>query len=227
MNCAGAKLLSLTRTSVRRPSARSGPKVMPSTLSSGMPSASRSSSSALLHRLDRAELAGEARAAADVLGAGEVGGEELDRVPRAGRADRERPLHGEERVLVEREQLDEPVHREVRRGHRRLGDRIRPVEVLPVGPAGLEVVAQQPRRAGHAERRGRAVLDERALGARVEVRPDDGAALEAEVLAHAARLRAPGGDERLRHRQVGRAAARPGRRGAPTAGSAAWRSPPR
>ena len=86
--------------------------------------------------------------------------------------------------------------------HGRLGDRLGPVEVLPVGAAGLQVVAEQPRRAAHAEAGGRAVLDERALGAGQVVRPEGRAALEPEVLAHAARLWDRVRDERLRHRQV-------------------------
>jgi hypothetical protein len=44
VNCAGAKLLSLTRMSERLPSGKSGPKAIPSTLSSGSPRVSRLSS---------------------------------------------------------------------------------------------------------------------------------------------------------------------------------------
>ena len=147
MNAAGQKLLSLTRISERRPSGRSGPNVIPSTLSSGIPSASRSSSSVFSTALDAAEQRREAVEAVDVVGAGERDVVELDRVPGPGRADRERALHREQELVVQRQQLDEAVDRELVRGHGRLGDRIRPVDVLPVERALLQVVAQQPRRA--------------------------------------------------------------------------------
>ena len=48
VNCAGAKLSSLTSTTDRRPSGSRGPNVMPSTLSSGIPRSSRSSTSSLV-----------------------------------------------------------------------------------------------------------------------------------------------------------------------------------
>jgi hypothetical protein len=47
-------------------------------------------------------------------------------------------------LVVERQQLDDPVHREVRRRHRRLEDRVGLVEVLAVEAPVLEVVAQDP-----------------------------------------------------------------------------------
>ena len=146
MNAAGEKLLSLTRISERRPSGRFGPNVIPSTLSSGIPSSSRSSRSdfwtgsmlpSSRARLSK-PLTSSAPASDDVV--------ELDRVAGAGRSDRERALHRDQELVVQREQLDEAVDGELVRGHRRLGDRIRPVDVLPVEPsrdeAALDVVAE-------------------------------------------------------------------------------------
>ena len=73
-------------------------------------------------------------------------------LPVPGRADRERALHREHELVVQRQQLDEAVDRELVRRHGRLGDRIGPVDVLAVELAPLEVVAQQPRGAARARR---------------------------------------------------------------------------
>ena len=113
MNWLAAKLLSLTSTSERRPSGSVGPSVMPSMLSSGIPSVSQVEQQRLLHRPDAAEHAGDAVEAVHVVRAGERDRVELDRVARAGRADRERALHREHELVVERQQLDEPVDREL------------------------------------------------------------------------------------------------------------------
>ena len=137
MNAAGEKLLSLTSTSERRPSGRFGPNVIPSMLSSGIPSVVEVEQQRLLRRSDAAEQPRDAVEAVDVVGAGSDDVVELDRVPGAGRADGERALHREHELVVERQQLDEAVDGELVRGHRRLGDRIRPVDVLPVERAPL------------------------------------------------------------------------------------------
>ena len=157
----------------------------------------------LLDRLDAAEQRRQAVEAVDVVRAGERDVVELDRVAGARRADRERALHREQELVVQRQQLDEAVDRELVCGHGRLGDRIRPVDVLPVELAALQVVAQDPRRAARGDRRRGPVLDERVLGrgeeeAAVRRRPG---ALEAEVLADAARsrcVRQEGGRNRQR-----------------------------
>ena len=147
-NCvkaAGEKLLSLTRTSERRPSGSLGPKVIPSTLSSGIPSTSRFKSS-VFHGLDRPEQGREAVEAVDVVRTGERDLVELDRVAGVRRADRERPLHREQELVVQRQQLDEAVDRELRRGHG--GSAIGSVRrYWRSSTPLLEVVAEDPRRA--------------------------------------------------------------------------------
>ena len=94
-----------------------------------------------------------------------------------------------------------PLTENCGRRNRRLGDRVGHVGPLTVEAAGLQLVAQDPRRAAARDRRGGSVLDERVLG-RGEQEAAVGrhaGALEAEVLAHAA----PGGrHEVLRHRQL-------------------------
>ena len=157
----------------------------------------------LRDRLNAAEQRRQAVEAVDVVGAGERDLVELDRIAGARRADRERTLHREQELIVQRQQLDEAVDRELVCGYGRLGDRIRPVDVLPVELAALQVVAQDPRRAARGDRRRRPVLDERVLGrgeeeAAVRRRPR---ALEAEVLADTARprgVRQEGGRNRQR-----------------------------
>jgi hypothetical protein len=116
---------------------------------------------------------------------------ELDRVAGIRRPNRERALHREHELVVQRQQLDEAVDRELVRGHGRLRDRIRPVNVLAVEHAVLQVVAQQPGWAARADGCRRPVLDERVLG-RGEEEAAVGrrrGALEAEVLADAPRPR--------------------------------------
>ena len=95
-----------------------------------------------------------------------------------------------------------PLTEKLRRRHRRLGDRVVEVDVLPLEAAGREVVAEDPRRAPVRDRRRRPVLHERALHADEQVpavRRDRGR-LEGEVLPHA--VRRARRQERARHRQV-------------------------
>ena len=96
VNCVGAKLLSLTSSSVRRPSRRRGPKVIPSTLSSGRPSTSRLSSSVFSTGSITPNRPARLLRAADVVCVLQIDPEELDLVAGSRSADRERPLHGEE-----------------------------------------------------------------------------------------------------------------------------------
>ena len=178
---------------------------MPSMLSSGIPSVRRSSSSVFCAGRMLPRRLGDAVEAVHVVRSGERDRVELDRVAGAGRADRERALHREHELVVERQQLDEPVDRELRRRHRRLGDRVVEVDVLPLEALRREVVAEDARRAPVGERRRGAVLCERVLHPDEEVpavRRDRGG-LEREVLPHAVR----------RARRHGTRPARAGRRG--------------
>jgi hypothetical protein len=132
VKAAGEKLLSLTRISERRPSGRSGAERHAPDVVERNPERVEVEQQCLRDRLDRAEQCFEAVEAVHVVSAREGDLVELDRVACAGRADREPALHREEELVVQRQQLGEAVDGELGRGHGRLGDRIGPVDVLPV-----------------------------------------------------------------------------------------------
>ena len=177
----------------------------------------------LLGRRHLAELV-EVVDAVDVGRAGEGDPVDPDGV---ARADRERPLHRQQELVVQRQQLHQPVDRELPGGNRRLGDRVCRVDVLPVHAARAQLVAQQSCVAAVGERGLRPVLDDRVLGAHEEelaVRRDCGR-LEAEVEPNTAGPSGRGG-ERIGNRQIPRAADRTGRTHGRTAGWSAG-CPPR
>ncbi len=209
MNCAGAKLLSLTRIERLPPVGQRRPEVHALDVVERDAEHVEVEQQRLLRRLEAAQDRREALDTVDVVRFRHRDGVELDRVAGSGDTDGERALHREQRLRVERQQLDETADREGSRRHRRLGDRVGAVDVLPVERAAEpEVVAQKARRAARGDGSGRAVLDERALGAREDpaaLRRRRGA-LEAEVQPDTAgpgRVRA----ERVRHGEVAQLAA--------------------
>ena len=155
--------------------------------------------------------------AVDVGRAGERDRVELDRVARPGA-----PTENERSIAIRNSSLSgssstRPLTENAVGGHRRLRHGVGLVDPLAVEPAGAQVVAHEPRRAAVGDGRGRAVLEERVLGAGEHV---------AAVRRHAGALerRGSAGRRSSGRPSAGTAAAPAGRRGTTRSASSAART---